>query len=83
MTNTVAQHLADITKAGELSRPYLGSRLLNRSIMEAGQPVADPGGVPGALRWDVPGAFEGSTGTWQLVIDPVNNTILHFLFVRG
>jgi hypothetical protein len=82
MTNTVAQHLADYTKAGKLSRPYMNSPLTIRSIIEAGQPIPDPGGVPGALRWDVPGAFKGSAGTWELVIDPANNTILHFLFAR-
>jgi hypothetical protein len=30
-----------------------------------------------------PGAFRGSPGTWQLVIDPANNTILHFRFDVG
>jgi len=30
--------------------------------MEGANPIPDPGGVPGALRWDVPGAFRGSEG---------------------
>lgn len=72
LTDTVAKNLP--------TRPYLKSPLTIREIMAGGKPIADPGGVPGALRWDVPGAFNGSTGTWELVIDPKTNTVLHFLF---
>ncbi|MGH2750228.1 MAG: hypothetical protein ACRDK3_05055 [Actinomycetota bacterium] len=54
-----------------------------REIMEAADPIPDPGGVPGALRWDVSGAYGGSQGTWQLVVDPNTNTVLHFLFRSG
>jgi RHS repeat-associated protein len=79
-TATVAQHAEEETKTGELARPYINSPLTVRSIMEAGDPVPDPGGVPGGLRWDVPGGFRGSQGTWELVIDQPNNIILHFLF---
>ena len=46
----------------------------------AGEARPDPGGVTGALRWDVPGAFRGAEGTWELVYDPASNTILHFNF---
>ena len=81
-TATVARHAEDITKSGELARPYINSPLTVRSIMEAGDPIPDPGGVPGGLRWDVPGGFRGSPGTWELVIDQPNNQIVHFLF-RG
>jgi hypothetical protein len=48
--------------------------------MAGGKPIPDPQGVAGALRWDVPGGFNGSNGTWQLVVDPKTNTILHFMF---
>ena len=48
--------------------------------MAGGKPIPDPGGVPGALRWDVPGTFNKSTGTWELVIEPRTNRILHFMF---
>jgi hypothetical protein len=44
-----------------------------------GKGVADPGGVPGALRWDVPGTCRGKQGTWELVIK--DDEILHFNFV--
>ncbi len=81
-TATVARHAEEVTKAGESARPYINSPLTIRSIIEAGDPVPDPGGVPGGLRWDVPGGFRGSPGTWELVIDQPSNTILHFLF-RG
>jgi hypothetical protein len=49
--------------------------------MAAGEPIPDPGGVPGALRWDVPGTFRGSNGVWELVVDPKTQTILHWNFV--
>lgn len=50
------------------------------AIMDGGKPIPDPGGVPGALRWDVPGTMNGSSGSWELVVDPQSKTILHFLF---
>lgn len=83
MTRTVEQHLAEYAKDGTLARPYGDSRLTLQEIMRGGEPVPDPGGVPGALRWDVPGAVNGTSGTWELVVDPENKTILHFLFRRG
>jgi len=83
MTETVAGHLKDVvTKGpfkGELARPFLNSPLTAREIMAAGKGVADPGGVAGALRWDVPGTFRGAQGTWELVVK--DDLILHFNFV--
>ena len=87
LTQTVANHATDVVLrgqyAGQLSRPYLsqGTTQLVQEIMEAGEPIADPGGVPGALRWDVPGAFRGSEGVWELVVDPIQKLILHLNFV--
>jgi hypothetical protein len=87
LTQTVTNHATDVALrgqyAGQLSRPYLsqGTTQLVQEIMGAGEPVADPGGVPGALRWDVPGAFRGSEGTWELVVDPIQKLILHLNFV--
>jgi len=72
LTRTVAEKLAE--------RPYLRSPLTLREIMAASKPIPDPGGVAGALRWDVPGTFRGSTGTWELVVDPRSKTVLHWLF---
>jgi hypothetical protein len=83
MTRTVQQHLADYAKDGTLARPYGNSRLTIQEIMNAAKPVPDPGGVPGGLRWDVPGAMNGSSGTWELVVNPTTKTILHFLFRSG
>lgn len=83
MTETVAKHAADVvTKGpfkGELARPFLNSPLTIGEIRAAGKGIADPGGVAGALRWDVPGAFRGSQGTWELVMK--DDLILHFNFV--
>jgi hypothetical protein len=80
MTKTVAGHVGEATKSGTLARPYGNSRLTIQSIMDAVEPVADPGGVPGALRWDAPGAMNGSPGTWQLIVDTNSRTILRYLF---
>lgn len=66
---------------GELARPYLNSALTTREIMAAKLPIPDPGGFPGALRWDVPEQFRGSPGTWELVVDPKTGTSLHYYFV--
>jgi RHS repeat-associated protein len=80
LTKTLEGHLSDVTKLGTKARPYGDSRLVMREIMDAGKAVPDPGGVPGGLRWDVPGAVNGSKGSWELVIDPQTSTVLHFVF---
>ena len=83
MTRTVEQHITDVGKDGTLSRPYGDSRLVIQEIMDAAEPTPDPGGVPGALRWDVPGTMGKSSGTWELVVNPETKMILHFLFRGG
>lgn len=81
LTDKVAGHAAQ--------RAYVNSRSLAKEIIEAAPPRADPGGVAGALRWDVPGTLwrpgmrEPSRGVYELVIDPGTNRILHFLFRSG
>jgi len=65
------------------SRPYINSPLTAQEIINTGAGVADPGGIAGALRFDVPGAFNGSQGFYQLVFQPTTNTIFHFLFTSG
>jgi RHS repeat-associated protein len=72
LTKTVADHAA--------SRPFVNSQLLVREIMNAAEGVPDPQGVAGALRWDVPGAFNKSEGIWELVVHMDTKTILHFMF---
>jgi hypothetical protein len=54
-----------------------------REIMRGSDAKRDPGGVPGGLRWDTPGALNGREGTWELVIDTKTNTVIHFNFVTG
>ena len=84
LTQTVANHLTDVVKRGpfkgELARPYMNSPTTISEIMAAGKPIADPGGVAGALRYDVAGSFRGASGTWELVVHPETSTIYHFLF---
>ena len=83
LSQTVADHLTDVIKRGpykgELARPFIKSPHLIEEIIATGKGVPDPGGVPGALRYDVPGMFRGSKGIWELVVDSTN-TILHFNF---
>jgi stage V sporulation protein SpoVS len=82
LTQTLANHLGDVVKhgpfKGEAARPFLNSPHTIQEIMSGGRGVADPGGVVGALRWDVAGVFRGSEGTWELVVK--DDLILHFNF---
>ncbi|MGW0421970.1 RHS repeat-associated core domain-containing protein [Streptomyces sp. NPDC003015] len=82
MTRTVANHFSDVTKDSRVARPYMGSTQVVREIMEGSAPKLDPRGTSGAVRWDTPGAMNGKSGTWELVVDTNTNTILHFNFVR-
>ena len=83
-TRTAGNHINDIVTRGEfkgeLSRPYINSPSTINEIVGTSRGVPDPGGIPGALRYDVPGTFRGSQGTWELVVHPESKTIYHFLF---
>ncbi len=83
-SKTAAKHFTEFVKrgpnAGRLSRPYMKSPLTIEEIMAAGKPLPDPGGIPGGLRWDIPGSLRGTEGTWELVIHPERNIIYHFNF---
>ena len=85
MTQTVEDHIKDVVKRGlykgELARPYVetGANLLLDEIMASSAPMTDKF-VATAMRWDVSGSFRGIDGTWELVVDLSNNTILHFNF---
>lgn len=88
LTDTVAGHLGERVGgvgeySGSLSRPYLQSPSTINEIIATGKGVPDPGGLSGALRYDVPGAFRGSAGNWELVVDPNTQTIYHFNFTTG
>jgi len=80
LSDTVLKHLDDVTKKGTKARPYGDSRLVIKEIMEASNPISDPGGLPQGLRWDAPGNYDGSQGIWELAIDTETNTVVHFLF---
>ena len=82
-TKTAGNHVNDIVKStGQLSRPYLSSPHTIREIMATGRSIPDPGGVAGALRFDVSGTFRGSQGMWELVVHPQTYKIYHFNFVK-
>jgi hypothetical protein len=85
LSGTVARHLDDLVARGpfkgERARPFLVSQQLLQELIATGKAVPDPRGVPGALRWDVPGTFRGAEGIWELVIDMNSKTILHWNFV--
>jgi hypothetical protein len=87
LSDTVAGHINDtVGGVGEYSgspaRPYLQSPLTINEIISTGTGVPDPGGLPGGLRYDVSGEFRGSSGTWELVVDPNTKTIYHFNFTK-
>lgn len=54
-----------------------------QEIMNSGEPIPDPGGIPGGLKWQAPGSMNGSAGTWELVVDPGSGTVVHYLFKGG
>jgi RHS repeat-associated protein len=78
LTKTVAGHLEERLTTGELTRPFLRSPLTIGEIIKEGTPVTE---ATGALRYTVPGTFRGSTGTWELVVEPNTKTIFHYNFV--
>ena len=45
--------------------------------MQAKDPIVESTGY---LNWTVEGAYNSTCGKWELVIDPVNKIIVHFLF---
>jgi filamentous hemagglutinin len=62
-----------------------------QEIIATGKKVPDPGGIPGAMRYEVPGTMSRPgvaagdpdatvKGTYELVIDLKTNTVYHFLF---
>jgi len=82
LTGTVANNLS--------RRPYINN-LTIQEITATGRSVPDPGGIPGALRYDVPGTMSRAnvevgapnatiTGNYELVIHPETNVIYHMLF---
>ena len=79
LSDTVANHMEERLEDGRLNRPFLQSPLITDEIVATGQGRPDPGGLAGALRYDVPGTFRGSEGTWQLVVDS-QNRIVHYNF---
>ncbi len=83
-SKSAAKHFTELVKrgpnAGKLSRPYMKSPHTINEIMASKQPIPDPGGLAGGLRWDVPGTFRGSEGTWELVLHPDSGIIYHFNF---
>lgn len=68
-----------IQEAGDLTRPYINSNQTIQSIIDGGTPVKDAI-LNNGLKWNVPGTFRGTSGTWELVVDMDSNTIVHFLF---
>lgn len=73
-SKTAGNHMFEVAKRGpnkgKLSRPFMKSPHTIDEIMSSANPIPDPGGLSGGQRWDVPGNFRGSSGTWELVIDP-------------
>ena len=62
-----------------LGRPYQDSKLLINEIVKCKPPVLDSRGT-NALSWTIDGTFNSSIGYYELVIDPISNTVWHFVF---
>ena len=60
-------------------RPYIDSTSIIREIMQSGTAVQD-GGLETGLKWVTSGMWNGSEGTWELVVDVATQTIDHFPF---
>jgi len=73
-TRTALSHIS--------SRPYMKSTLTIQQIMKTGKPVADSS-LKNGYKWVVSGTYNGTKGTWELVVNASNNTIVHFLFKTG
>lgn len=71
ITKTVANNLA--------TRPYINSPSTITNIMKSGKGVPDAF-FKGGMNYKVPGTFKGSSGIFELGINPETNTIYHFLF---
>lgn len=61
------------------NRPYNSSNLLIGEIISTGPPGPDPRGSAG-MWWKVPGSFNGTEGTFEVLISPDGRTVWHFLF---
>ena len=83
VTDTIQQEMEKYVKDGaRIDRTYQRSVLTIQNIIDSGDPVADPGGAPDSVRWDVRGYNESDNeGTYELVVNLKTMTILHFGFV--
>ncbi|QIS02326.1 hypothetical protein F5X71_08325 [Nocardia brasiliensis] len=81
-SRTAEGHFGDYGKGLDPypSRPYMRSNEFTQMIIDAVPPVPDPQGYPGAMLWEAPGSLRGTPGTYELVIDVPNQTIIHYLF---
>ena len=62
-----------------VTRAYINSSIVVQEIMQSGLPAKDAF-LQNGLKWIVEGAYKGSAGIWELVIDVDTMTIVHFLF---
>ncbi len=67
------------TCASHVERVFQNSNAFISWIVRGSPGRPDPGGFPGALRWDVPGTFNGRQGMFELVMDS-SGRVIHFLF---
>lgn len=61
------------------NRPYQDSPQTIQNIVDSVPPTVDSKGSAG-LYWKFDGVYNGSQGTYELLISPDKTTIWHFLF---
>ncbi len=65
--------------ANAASRAYWNSSTVTQWIIDTNDVSADPQGTS-ALMFRAEGAYNGSLGNYELLINPETNTILHYVF---
>jgi large repetitive protein len=76
----VLRHSRTAARHGD--RPYMNSTLHLRGLM-SGKPMRDPRGARGTVAFRAQGSFNGTRGTWDLVVHPRSRTIYHHQFTRA
>jgi hypothetical protein len=78
-----AKHFDKVIKhgkhSGEVRRPFMRSPLHIQEIISTGKSSPDIF-IKDSRRFNVPGTFRGSQGTWELVIDLKQKVIYHYNF---
>ncbi|MEQ1936498.1 MAG: hypothetical protein ABL962_21825, partial [Fimbriimonadaceae bacterium] len=74
-TESAAKHFAE--------RPYMSSPSVTNMIIQSGNRIPDPQGVPGLFMYYAQGTFNSSAGRYELIFNPNTRTVYHYVFKSG